>query len=420
MRLVKRAPGSRADGGSTARPPRVGLRDLGDEALAGLLQRPGRTVLTMLGTVLGIGTFVTILGLTATAQAQVSDRFDALAATSVTVDDLGARVASGTSPITFPADADARVAGLDGVQEAGVWWGVRADPLVVRAGRSAVAATADGVGVTAADPGALRAMGPTGVHGRLYDDTVLHDGQRIAVLGRAAAERLGVLRLDGVPAVFVNGVPYTVVGIVSDFTRAPDQLLSVIVPTSTALTAFGTPQSPRAAMRITTRIGAAQVVAREVAVALRPDRPDLLQVNAPADPTTLRNGVSSDFDALFLVLAGVSLLIGALGIVNTTTVSVLERTPEIGLRRALGARRRVIGLQFLVESFAIGAIGGLVGTCVAILVVLGTSLAREWTPVMPTWTLLLAPLAGALLGLVAGAYPSVRAARVEPVVALRS
>ena len=130
--------------------------------------------------------------------------------------------------------------------------------------------------------------------------------------------------------------------------------------------------------------------------------------------------MENDLNALFLLLGGVSLLVGALGIANVTLVSVLERVGEIGLRRALGARRRHIAAQFLVESAAMGLLGGIVGASLGTLLVVAVSASRDWTPVLDAWVPLAAPAAGALIGLVSGAYPSLRAAAMEPVEALRA
>lgn len=129
--------------------------------------------------------------------------------------------------------------------------------------------------------------------------------------------------------------------------------------------------------------------------------------------------MTSDLSGLFLVLAGVSLVIGAAGIANTMVIAVLERVPEIGLRRALGARRRHVAAQFLAESAAVGGIGGLVGTGAGVGCVVLVAIAQTWTPILEPAAVFPAPLLGIVIGLVAGTYPAIRAARIEPADAVR-
>jgi putative ABC transport system permease protein len=116
----------------------------------------------------------------------------------------------------------------------------------------------------------------------------------------------------------------------------------------------------------------------------------------------------------------VSLIVGAIGIANVTLVTVMERVGEIGLRRALGASRRQVAGQFLAESTTIGLLGGIVGAALGVVVVVSVAAAKQWTPVLDFRLALGAPVAGALVGLLAGLYPSLRAARMEPADALRS
>ena len=142
-------------------------------------------------------------------------------------------------------------------------------------------------------------------------------------------------------------------------------------------------------------------------------------MSVPPEPRAVRSGVESDVNTLFLVLGGVSLLVGAIGIANVTLVSVLERVGEIGLRRAVGAARRHIASQFLVEAAAMGFVGGIIGASVGVLVIVVVSANKQWTPVLELSVPLLAAPGGALIGLIAGLYPSWRASSLEPVDALR-
>ncbi|MET8257740.1 FtsX-like permease family protein [Micromonospora sp. NPDC005205] len=397
---------------------RMSWRDLANEALAGLLQRPGRSVLTMLGTILGIGAFVAILGLTATAGGQIDKRFTVLAATEVMVQDVGTGDTNDPS-LSFTPDAADRVQRLNGVVHAGVRWTLPLRNPILSNAPGGDSTAAGGLGLVAASPEALAAMHPTMRTGRLYDAFHTSRAERVAVLGSAAAARLGVTRLDGHPAVFINGDPYTVIGIIENVRRAPEALLAVVLPATTALAAYGPPVDQRAEMIIETRIGAAQLIASQAALALRPDAPGRFKVIAPPDPQGLRGNVTSDLNALFLLLAAISLIIGAVGIANTTLVAVLERTNEIGLRRSLGARPVHIGTQFLTESTALGLLGGLIGASLGVAAVVLTAITNEWTAVLPPWTVFAAPAIGALVGLAAGVYPALRAAWIEPVEALR-
>ncbi|GGT28241.1 ABC transporter permease [Streptomyces purpureus] len=360
MKPLRRAPGRRRPDLDDDRPvvlSQLRWRDLLSEALAGTLQRPARSALTSLGTVLGVGTFVAILGLTATASSQIDDRFNALSATEVTVEDI-AREHDEFLELSFPADADARVGRLNGVRHAGVFWSVRLDEdTTVRS--APVGASGDGrqIQVVAASSGVLRAAVPTLTEGRIFD--AWHDTahQRVAVIGAGVAARLGITTLEARPAVFIGDEAFTVIGIVGDVRRKADLLLSVVVPRTTAQQVWGAPDGG-AKMLIETQAGAAAQVASEAAVALDPAHPQYFKAVPPLDPKELRTEVTGDLDQLFLLLAAICLFIGTVGIANTTLVAVLERTGEIGLRRALGAHGRHITAQFLAESGALGTLGG--------------------------------------------------------------
>ncbi|WP_328342889.1 ABC transporter permease [Streptomyces violaceus] len=399
---------------------RLAVRDLLSEAVAGMLQRPARSVLTALGTVLGVGAFIAVLGLTGTATSQIDNRFNSLTATEVSVTDIGSGNAAARDP-SFPQDADARITGLNGALAAGVSWSVRLGPQ--EAVRAAPVGSANSVDaqtqVIAASPGIWQASQAQFVEGRAFDG--FHDThhQAVAVIGQATAARLGITTLRTHPAVFIGDTAFTVIGILKDVERKPELLMSITVPRSVAERTWGAPTDEGAQMLISTQLGAAGQIADEAAVALRPDHPEYFKVTPPPDPRSLRTAVSDDLSQLFLLLAGVCLIIGAVGIANTTLVAVLERTGEIGLRRALGARGVHITLQFLTESAALGLLGGLVGTSIGTVVVVTVAAARQWTPVIDPATLAAAPTLGLVAGLLAGLYPAWRASRIPPVEALR-
>jgi putative ABC transport system permease protein len=412
-------------------PPRLTVRDAAAEAIAGIVQRPGRTVLTMLGTILGVGAFVAVLGLTATGAGQISRQFTVLEDTTVTVEDNGPAnnvAPPGSNPaIGFPANADAVAGHIRGVVAAGVWWPVSLPDGTNFTSSQALSATASQtVNLLAASPGAVRAMGLSMVAGsplsRYENDT----SQHVAMIDTITAAALGIspARLPSHPAVFVDGIAYTVIGVYSSAQRVVSQESAMLIPENTALADYGNPapgigDQQEAQMVVATRTGAAQAIAHQIAAAELPTDPGRLVVTSPPNPLNLQSEVNADLEGLYLILALISLLIGAVGIANTTLVAVLERTEEIGLRRAVGARPRHIAAQFLAESTTLGTLGGLIGTCVAVGIVVIFAATKDWTAVLnPVYTLP-APLIGSAVGLLAGSYPALRAARTSPLAALR-
>jgi putative ABC transport system permease protein len=125
------------------------------------------------------------------------------------------------------------------------------------------------------------------------------------------------------------------------------------------------------------------------------------------------------FDIVMGCIAGISLLVGGIGIMNIMLATVLERTREIGVRRALGARRVDIRNQFLTEAFAISALGGLLGIGMGVAIARGVALSAGWETAVTAFSIVLAAGVSLAVGLVSGLYPAVRAANLDPIEALR-
>lgn len=370
--------------------------------------------MTVLSIVLGIGALVATLGLTTTAASQISESFDALEAIHVT---LQATVADDGS--AFPDDLESRLSSLNGVSGAGTLWSLDEEQAVVSVSPVHGGSAVQGLAVAVASPGLFEAIEPTMRSGVLFDE--FHDGRReqTAVLGIAAARRLGISRLEQSPAVYIGGSPFTVVGIVDDLQWRPELLLSVVIPDQTARELWEPTSGTQIEALVRTQLGAAQLIGGQAPLALRPEDPSSLTVIVPPAPESLRRAVEGEVGALFLVLAAVSLVMGAVGIANTTLVSVLERVPEIGLRRAVGATRRHIAAQFLTESAMLGTVGGVLGSCLGVVAVVAVAAAQQWTATVDPLVPLATPLLGTATGLLAGLYPALRASAIEPVDALR-
>lgn len=397
------------------------LLDLLGEATADIGARPGRLIVTLVGTVLGIGALVATVGFAQTASGQIARQFDVGAATHIVAGPAQTKARGGASVDTgrLPWDAVERAGHLAGVESSALLGEVDLHGAGITAvavndpSAPAVASPA----LYAASAEILDTAGGRIVEGRVFDEGHDRRADRVAVVGARAAVTLGIHGIGSQPSVFIAGVPYAVIGVFDGIERLGALVDAVVIPTSTARADFAL--TAPGDLNASIAVGAGPQLRGQLALALAPDDPGTIEITAPPGRSDLSTDVQSDVGFVFVLLGVVVLLAGGLGIANVTMLSVMERVGEIGLRRALGATRRQIAAQFVVESVTIGLLGGVMGAGVGILTVVVTAIARGWTPVLDPLIAVGGALLGALVGLVAGGLPARRASRIEPVVALR-
>ncbi|MBT2502657.1 ABC transporter permease [Curtobacterium sp. ISL-83] len=394
-------------GSGTARRT-LGSADLFRLGVFGLRTRPGRVVLSALGIAIGIAAMIAVVGISTSNKAALDRVLDALGTNVLTTTE--AQGFSDVPPLPTTAVDSAR---RQDVVEAAAGVGTVTDARVYRNPFVPPTET-KGIGVMAVQGDVPGVLGGEVVSGRWIDGAT--DVPAQVVLGATAARSLGVEEIGADTRVWIGGQWVQVVGVLGSLALADDLDNQVFVPPGLA-GSLGYDGHPTA---VYTRVDPDRVApARDVlARAISPAHPQDVGVTRPSDALAAKNATDDSFTGLLVGIGGVALLVGGIGVANTMVITVLERRAEVGVRRALGARRRNIRDQFLVESLLLSFLGGVAGVVIGSGVTIAFALVQGWPVAIPLWAIAGGLGSTVLIGGVSGLYPAARAARIPPTSAL--
>jgi putative ABC transport system permease protein len=376
----------------------------------GLRARKVRTLLTALGIAIGIAAMVAVLGITASEDAQVQAELNALGPNLLEV--LEGESITGDE-IVFPVESADMIERIGPIEIAAQISTVDA---TVRRTEFIPEAQTGGIAVVAADADILEVVGGTVEIGSFLDsgDTELP----LVVLGSVAADRMGVRDLDSTPIVFLSGIYFEVIGVLDPIRLAPGLDRAALIGSDIAVELFDAELAPQT-IYVEVVDGWIDDVRSIIGPTIRPDAPDEVTVTRPSDAIEAREVTSESFRSLLLGLGAVALLVGGVGIANVMVISVLERQSEIGVRRALGATRRHVRRQFVVEAAMLSLLGGVSGVALGAVITMGYARREDSVVEIPIEALGLGVGAALVIGALAGLYPAARAARLDPAEAVR-
>lgn len=376
----------------------------------GLRSRPTRVVLAALGIAIGIAAMIAVIGISTSSQARLAAEFDKLGTNLLTV-------TAGTDPTgkdiklpTTAMDAVERLPGVNDVSSISQLKGIK-----IYRNEHIDKQVTSALGVAVADPQLLKTLSASLAAGTWLN--AANSQYPTVVLGAVAADRLGVTRPG--TQILVGDTLHTVVGILNPVALVPAIDTLALVGAAHARTTFEYDNSPT---MIFERSDDANVdsIRELLPAAANPENPGQVAVSRPSDALAAKHAADQAFTGLLVGVGSVALLVGGIGVANTMIISVLERRREIGLRRALGATRRHIQIQFLTEALLLSLLGGVAGVLLGIAVTVVFAAVNGWVLSIPIPILGAAVGATLVIGAIAGLYPALRAARLPPTEALAS
>jgi putative ABC transport system permease protein len=383
---------------------RIRPTDLLRSGSQGLHTRPGRTMLTALGIAIGIAAMIGVLGISASSKAALLQQIDDLGTNLLAVQ-AGQSVFGEQAKL--PQAAPAMIRRIPPVEQAAALSSVDAS---VRRTDLIPGTETNGINLFASEPEVLDTLQGDLAQGKWLD--IAGEIPSI-VLGSVAAERLGITDLSVGPMVYLDGHWFNVIGILEPLPLNPDLDRAAFVGYSVANKLFDT-EANASTIYLRTHPDQVEGVRALLGRTANPESPNEVQVSRPSDALEAKATVDQNLTRLLLGLGGVALIVGGVGIANVMVISVLERRSEIGLRRALGAKRSHIAGQFVTESILLSLLGGVTGVALGAAVTNFYARGQGWVVDIPVQALGAGVAVALAVGAIAGLYPAVRAARMDP------
>jgi len=388
---------------------RLKIKDLFFVALYGVRARRGRAALTSIGIGIGIAAIVAVTGISA------SGRADLLA----TLESLGTNLIKASPQAGFFGTQEKLPDGVVGMVERigpveEVTSTTQTD-LIVRRSDFISEFEGGGISTIVTSPELLQVVGGNLIEGRFIQDGL--SNIPVTVLGSVTASRLGINTLETPTKILIGNEWFGVVGILDELKIHPDLDRSVFIGYGVAKTLFDIDKEPTT---IYVRANPTYIedVVEVIAPSMNPENPDQVQVSRPSDALEAQEAADAALQ-ITSWLGSVALLVGGVAIANVMVMSVLERRMEIGVRRSIGATRKEIRYQFLLESIVLSGIGGLVGVVLGTGVTLGYTNYTDIVFSIPVSQVLGAILLALLIGAISGVYPAIKASKIQPAEAVR-
>jgi putative ABC transport system permease protein len=402
-------------------PARLRPGDLARLASIGVRTRRLRSALSALGIAIGVAAIVAVLGLSSSSQAGLLNEINQLGTNLLTVSP--GQDFSG-QPVPLSLDAPGMIGRIGPVYHVAYTGSIGSanayrSPLIPSINTNALSVDATSLNLPSA-------VGTTIAHGRFLNAATA--AEPVCVLGAAAAQRLGIDHVYPGERIWVADMWFYLAGILRPAILAPELDSSVLIGFTAAARylSYTSVYHRRPAVGNPTEIylraqtDDVQGVYHILAATANPENPSEVAISQPSDALVAEADAKGAFNGLFLGLGAIALLVGAIGVANIMIISVLERRSEIGLRRALGATKGQIRMQFLSEAILLALIGGAAGIGAGALTTAIYAHTKHWTTVIPTLAWAGGIIAAILIGAIAGLLPAIRAARLTPTDSLRT